>query len=107
VRIPRATPVRAIAARSGGAEDWRMVYVWSILGFLLLVVWVITIVDIFRSHLDGKHTAAWLLIVVLLPFVGAIGYWVMRKPPAGEAEQAALAQQSLREEAARRPVSGV
>jgi type VI protein secretion system component VasK len=84
-----------------------MTFVWAILGFLLLIVWVVTIVDIFRSHLDGKHTAAWVLIVVLLPFVGAIGYWIMRKPAPDEAEQARLAQQSLREESARRPVSGV
>ncbi len=84
-----------------------MTFVWAILGFLLLIVWVVTVVDIFRSHLDGKHTAAWVLIVVLLPFVGAIGYWIMRKPPADEAEQARLAQNALREESARRPVSGV
>jgi len=84
-----------------------MTFVWAILGFLLLVVWVITIVDIFRSHLDGKHTAAWLLIVVLLPFVGALGYWVMRKPSGDEVQQAALAEQSQREQARRRPVSGV
>jgi type VI protein secretion system component VasK len=84
-----------------------MTFVWAILGFLLLIVWVVTIVDILRSHLDGKHTAAWLLIVVLLPFVGAIGYWVMRKPSGDEVRQAALAEQAQREEARRRPVSGV
>lgn len=84
-----------------------MTFVWAILGFLLLVVWAVTVVDIFRSHLDSKHTAAWVLIVVLLPFVGAIAYWVMRKPSGDEVQQAALAEQSLREEAARRPVSGI
>ena len=84
-----------------------MTYVWSFIGFLLLVVWVITVADIFRSHLDRKHTAAWLLIVVLLPFVGAISYWIVRKPPAGEPERVARAEEARREESARRPISGV
>jgi type VI protein secretion system component VasK len=84
-----------------------MTFVWVILGLLLLMVWAVTVVDIFRSHLDRTHTAAWLLIVVLLPFVGAILYWVMRKPSGDEVQQAALAEQSRRDEARRRPVSGV
>jgi hypothetical protein len=84
-----------------------MAFVWGIAGFLLLVVWTISVVDIFRRHLGRQQTAAWLLIVVLLPFVGALLYWVMRRPAGDEVQQAALAEQSLRDEARRRPVSGV
>jgi hypothetical protein len=84
-----------------------MTFVWIIAGFLLLIVWAISVVDIVRRHLGRQQTAAWLLIVVLLPFAGAIFYWVMRKPTGDEVQQAALAEQSAREEARRRPVSGV
>ena len=65
-------------------------FAWGILGFLLFIVWVITVIDIVRSHLGAQRTAAWLLIVILLPFVGALGYWVLRKPTEHDAE---IAQQ--------------
>ena len=84
-----------------------MTFVWAFLGFLLLVVWVVSVADIIRRPLDRQHTAAWLLIVVLLPFVGAIAYWVTRKPTEAEVRATADAQQSMRDEARHRPVSGI
>jgi hypothetical protein len=55
-----------------------------LVGLLLLVVWGISVFDIVRRHLGRQRTAAWLLIVILLPFVGSILYWVMRKPTDAE-----------------------
>jgi hypothetical protein len=80
---------------------------YFLVGFLLLVVWGLTIVDIARRHLGRQRTSAWLLIVILLPFVGAILYWVMRTPEEDEIRAAAASQQALRDEARHRPVSGV
>jgi type VI protein secretion system component VasK len=80
---------------------------WFLAGFLLLIVWLFTVVDLVRRHLGAKQTAAWLLIVTILPFAGAIAYWAMRKPSQEEFTDTAEAQQALREEARRRPVSGV
>ena len=79
-----------------------MEVIWITIGVVLVIVWVITVVDIVRRHLGAKHTAAWLLIVILLPFVGAVAYWAMRKPTAEEVERQAQAGSALRSERAGR-----
>jgi cytochrome bd-type quinol oxidase subunit 2 len=53
--------------------------VWIAVAVALVVVWAITVADIFRLHRDRKHRLAWLLIVILLPFAGALLYWVLRR----------------------------
>jgi cbb3-type cytochrome oxidase subunit 3 len=70
---------------------------------VLLIVWVLTLVDIFRRPLSTKQTVAWVLIVLIVPFIGAIVYWAMRKPEAGEAEYFAEADAQRRYEAQHRP----
>lgn len=55
-----------------------------LVGLLVVVIWGISIFDILRRHLGRQRTAAWLLIVILLPLVGSILYWVMRKPTDAE-----------------------
>jgi phospholipase D-like protein len=52
---------------------------WVAISVVLVVVWAFTVADIFRRHLDQRHTLAWLLIVILLPFAGALLYWVLRR----------------------------
>ena len=52
---------------------------WVAISIALVVVWVFTVADLFGRHLDRRHTFAWLLIVILLPFVGAVLYWVVRR----------------------------
>jgi phospholipase D-like protein len=84
-------------------DDPPMTILWLVIAAALLIVWVITIVDIVRHHLGAKQTAGWLLLVVLLPFIGAIVYWATRKPEAGEAEYAAAVDQQRRYEAQQRP----
>ena len=80
-----------------------MSIIWVTIGVALVIVWVITVVDIVRRHLGAKQTSAWLLIVVLLPFVGALGYWVLRKPAPGDAARVAAAERDRRDQARRRP----
>jgi len=52
---------------------------WVAISVVLVVVWAFTVADILRRHLDQRHTLAWLLIVILLPFAGALLYWVLRR----------------------------
>lgn len=80
-----------------------MTVIWVTIGIALVIVWAITIVDVIRRHLGAQRTAAWLLIVIILPFVGSLLYWLLRKPESGELERAADAQRSLREDVQRRP----
>ena len=65
-----------------------MTVLWSIIGVLLVIVWAITLVDIFRRHIGGKQTVAWLLIVLIVPFLGAILYWALRRPTEEERRRA-------------------
>jgi hypothetical protein len=59
-----------------------MTAVWAALGTVALIVAVVSLVDLFRRHLDRRHTLAWLLIVVLLPLAGSVLYWVLRRQQA-------------------------
>jgi hypothetical protein len=54
--------------------------VWVFILLPLIVVWVIGLVDIARRDLPRGATAAWILIVMLLPVVGTVAYFLMRRP---------------------------
>lgn len=68
--------------------------VWVFILLPLLVIWAVALIDIFRRHLPRATTAAWVLIVVLLPVVGTIAYFLLRKPTKEEIEQARQARQA-------------
>ena len=65
----------------------------GILGLLILVLWIVGLVDIFRrSDLDRQHKAGWILVVVLLPLIGTVTYFAMRPMTSEEQEQAVAAE---------------
>jgi Phospholipase_D-nuclease N-terminal len=68
--------------------------VWVFILLPLLVIWAVGLIDIFRRDLPRGTTAAWVLIVVLLPVIGTITYFLMRKPTEKEIEQARQARQA-------------
>ena len=56
---------------------------WSMLLFFLLVIWIwllITVfVDLFRDHeLSGWAKAAWVIFIIVLPFLGVLVYLIAR-----------------------------
>ncbi len=56
-----------------------MSWFWWLLGVLVLIMWIAAIVDIIRrrhSRTGGK-TAAWILIVLILPVLGTILYFLI------------------------------
>jgi hypothetical protein len=55
-------------------------FAWVFIGIPLLVVWVVGIVDIVRRNIPRGTKAVWIMIVLLLPFVGTLVYFLMRKP---------------------------
>jgi hypothetical protein len=69
--------------------------VWVFILIPLVVIWALGIVDILRRHLPPAKTAAWILLVVLLPVVGTLLYFILRKPTEEEilGAQAAAAEQ--------------
>jgi hypothetical protein len=80
-----------------------MTVFWIIAICALAVIWVISIVDLFRHHYSGWTTFGWLALIVILPFIGAIAYWAMRKPSADELEREVMGEAELRRSAAARP----
>jgi type VI protein secretion system component VasK len=80
-----------------------MSFIWWMLLMAVVIVWAISLFDIFRRHLGASRTAAWVLLVLILPLVGSMIYWALRKPEPGDAQRTADAQRDRREQAGRRP----
>jgi Phospholipase_D-nuclease N-terminal len=68
--------------------------VWVFILIPLLVVWAIAIVDIVRRPLSTVQTAAWILVVIVLPVIGTLIYFLVRKPT----EEEVLRDQKARAE---------
>jgi hypothetical protein len=85
-------------ARAGRrAQDRPMAsWLWIVIAAAVAVIWLIGLIDIFRRKLGTKRTVAWVLIVLLVPVLGTILYWVLRTPDAREVQGAADAQRDVR-----------
>ena len=80
-----------------------MSLLWLLLALLGVIVVVFTLVDVFTRHLGAGKTAAWTLLVLILPFAGAVLYWIIRPTSASEVEEARLARAEMRRDMERRP----
>jgi cytochrome bd-type quinol oxidase subunit 2 len=69
---------------------------WFVLALAVLVIWVITIVDVFKRRYSTWTTVGWIALVIVLPFIGSLIYWFVRKPTQHEVEEQALAEAALR-----------
>jgi Phospholipase_D-nuclease N-terminal len=76
---------------------------WITVAVLALIIAAISVVDIVRRHLGTGRTAAWLLLVLILPFIGSVLYWALRKPSPEDVARIADAERSRRDEARRQP----
>ncbi len=78
--------------------DWLLVVFW----FFLLVIWVyllITIVgDMFRSDMSGWAKAAWVLFVIVIPWLGLLVYLIVH----GEDMQKRAIDHAAKQEKAQR-----
>lgn len=54
---------------------------WSMLWFFLFIAWIWLLIsifaDIFRSDMSGWGKAAWVVFVVVLPFLGVLIYLIV------------------------------
>ena len=73
-----------------------MTLIWVFLVAVAAIVAVATIVDVVRRHYSGWATAGWIVLVLILPFIGSLIYWFVRPAPPGEAEAQYLAQSDMR-----------
>ena len=60
----------------------------------IAIAWIAAIVDIFRHPMPTSQRVLWIVIVLVLPIVGTIAYFTLRKPTEHEirASQAARAE---------------
>jgi len=54
---------------------------WAMLVFFLFIIWIwllITVfIDIFRSDISGWGKAGWVILVIILPFLGVLIYLIV------------------------------
>ena len=50
---------------------------FRLIGLLIFVLDIIAIVSILKSSVDGATKILWMLLVILLPFIGMILYFAM------------------------------
>ena len=50
-----------------------------VIGVLVVIAWVVAIVDIIRRRhtATGAKTAAWILLVIILPVIGTVTYFLV------------------------------
>ena len=73
-----------------------MTLLWIFVSIIAVILAIVTIVDIVQRHYSGGKTALWIVLVVILPFLGSIAYWALRPAARGEAEAVYLEQAELR-----------
>lgn len=71
---------------------------WTMFMFFLWILWFIVlfrvVADIFRRHdLNGWGKAAWLIFVIVLPFIGVFAYVVAHGTAMGKRDAEAAAAQ--------------
>jgi hypothetical protein len=69
--------------------------VWIFILIPLLVIWALAIVDIVRRPLSTAQTAGWILLVIVLPLIGTLIYFLLRKPTEEEILQTQQARAEL------------
>jgi len=69
---------------------------WWLLAIVVVMAVVFSAVDIFRRRLSVGATVGWLILIVVLPLIGSIIYWAVRKPTPDEFQHAYEAEADLR-----------
>jgi hypothetical protein len=52
-------------------------FMFRLIGILVFILDIIAIVSILKSSVDGATKILWMLLVILLPFIGMILYFAM------------------------------
>src|SRR3954447_11418133 len=78
----------------------------ALIAIPVIILWVVAVVDVFRHGFSGLKVAAVLVLILIVPILGPILYFVFVSPPRATADEAYMAEADLRREAARRPVGG-
>ncbi|HKF13927.1 MAG TPA: PLD nuclease N-terminal domain-containing protein [Gaiellaceae bacterium] len=63
-----------------------MSWIWPIIAFAVIALWVYAWIDIIRRRhtMSGGKIAAWVLVILIFPVLGAIVYFLARGAGPGE-----------------------
>ena len=67
-----------------------IIIIFFVIIFAMIAVWVYAIVDIAKNDFEGDNKMIWLLIVILVGFLGAIIYFIVgreKKIPKGSNDE--------------------
>ena len=73
----------------------------------VMILWVAAVVDVIRHGGSGLRIAAMLVLILVVPILGPILYFVFARRPEQSVEQMAMADADLRAERARAPIGGM
>jgi hypothetical protein len=51
---------------------------------LWVVIWALTLIDLFRRDWGSGKKAAWALIMLIVPVIGVLAYLIVRPPSAAD-----------------------
>ena len=56
-----------------------MYWIWTLLAILVAVIWVFALIDVVRSRhtMSAGKIATWVILILVLPVVGAMTYFVV------------------------------
>jgi hypothetical protein len=56
-----------------------MAWFWWLIGVIVVAAWIVAIVDIVRKRHTRTiaATSAWILLVIILPVLGTLGYFLV------------------------------
>jgi hypothetical protein len=82
------------------------VFLATVLVIPIVILWVAAVVDVIRRGESGLKIAAILVLILIVPILGPLLYFIFRHPEPDSAEAIRLAEAERRREAAARPVGG-
>jgi glycerol uptake facilitator-like aquaporin len=80
--------------------------------FLILVatpfilLWGCALLDLIRGNHSGWAIVGWMVVILVIPIIGPMIYFALRKPTRNEVDEKYLADRELQRAAAARPVGG-
>jgi hypothetical protein len=69
---------------------------WGVIAVLVAFLVIVSIADLVRRHAGAGKTAAWIVLILCLPFFGAVIYWLMRPAASSEVDLAEQAESEIR-----------
>jgi hypothetical protein len=73
----------------------------------IIGLWIAAVIDVLRTGGTGLRIAAMLVLILVVPIVGPLLYFIFFRPPVpASAEAVHMAREDRRREAARHPVGG-